>query len=277
MQPLERPTPLAGKLDYIGLRLLIFALCFTWFYLLWSRLLPALASGGALALLWCLLIHLGQKRTLAAREISLRRKVGGQLAVDSLVLQNAQSAAANVTTWLSNHLPLEMFEQVADGVLARSDEKRVYVTCLRKHPSSHAERDDVLHAVRAARTYSAEVCVVCATCAFDSDAVLLAEDLQPRTRLLGREGLMRMAGVVTPVTNEQLQELGKLQRTHRFDSAQWKARLIQPGKAKRYGAYGLGMLVMLVLTRQWAYLIPSIACLLLFFFSRRRKEKPFEL
>ncbi|GHU66343.1 hypothetical protein FACS1894184_04090 [Clostridia bacterium] len=277
MQPLDRPTPLSGRIDRIGLRALIIALSVGWFYLLWARPWPAVAAGAALAALWMMAIRLGEKRTLAARETSLRRRIGGQLAVDSLMLQTEVSAAANAASWLSELVPMSDFEQTGDGVIALSEGRRVYVQCIRKHSSSRAGRDDVLAAVRTAREHSIDVCVVCATCPFASEAVLLAEEMVPRTRLLGREGLIRIAGVAAPATNEQLQELGRRQRDRRFDPELWKARLLQPGKGKRYGVYGLGMLVMLIVTRHWAYIVPSAVCLLLFYLSRRQKVSAFEL
>jgi hypothetical protein len=256
---------------------MLLALSVGWFYLLWGKPWPALSAGAALGALWMLAIHLGEKRTLAARETSLRRRIGGQLAVDSLTLQSATSAAANAATWLSGLLPLSDFEQADGGVIARSDDRRVYIQCIRKHASSRAGRDDVLGTVRAAREHGVDVCVVCATCPFASEAVLLAEEVQPRTRLLGREGLIRIAGAAAPATDEQLQELGRRQRKRRFDPSLWKARLLQPGKGKRYGLYGLGMLAMLIMTRHWAYILPSAVCLLLFYLSRRGDGKTFEL
>ncbi|GHU73653.1 hypothetical protein AGMMS49992_12960 [Clostridia bacterium] len=277
MQPLDHPTPVSGRIDRVGLRLLILALCVGWFYLLWAQPWPALAAGIALAILWMFVIKLGEQRSLAARETSLRRRIGGQIAVDSLILQSAASASANAATWLSELIPLIGFEQADDGVTAQSDGKRVYIVCLRKHGSSKAGRDDVLASVRSAREHGADVCVVCATCPFASEAVLLAEELQPRTRLLGREGLIRIAGVAAPATNEQLRDLGRRARDRRFDPALWKARLLQNGKSKRYGLYGLGMLAMLIVTRHWAYIVPSVLCLLLFYLSRRQKVKAFEL
>ncbi|HML46430.1 MAG TPA: hypothetical protein PKE04_06745 [Clostridia bacterium] len=277
MQPLERPTRLSGRLDRIGLRLLILILCVAWFYLLWGRLLQATLAGLALACLWYLTIRLGERRSLATREQSLRRKIGGQLAVDSLILQSAQSAASNAATWLSSCLPMQDFQQVDQGVLTNSEGKSVFIACLQKHPGARASPDDVLHAVRDARGHSADICIVCATCPFSTEAVLLAEDQQPKTRLLGRDKLIQIAGAVTPATNEQLHELGKKQNKARFNAALWKARLIQPGKAKRYGAYGLGMMAMLAVTRQWVYTIPAVACLLLFYLSRRERSRPIEL
>lgn len=277
MQPLERPTRLAGRLDRIGLRLFILILCVAWFYLLWGRLIPAVLAGLALACLWYLAIRLGERRSLVTREQSLRRKIGGQLAVDSLILQSPQSAASNVATWLSSCLPLHAFQQTEQGVLTSSEDKSVFIACLQKHSGARANPDDVLRAVRDARGLGADVCIVCATCPFSSDAVLLAEDLQPKTRLLGRDGLIGIAGTVAPATNEQLHELGKKQNKARFNAALWKARLIQPGKAKRYGAYGLGMLVMLAVTQQWVYTLPAAACLLLFYLSRRQPSRPIEL
>jgi len=277
MQPLERPTRMSGHIDRVGLRVIILALCFAWFYLLWGKPLQAAFAGVALALLWYQAIRYGEQRTLAARETSLRRKIGGQLAVDSLVFQTAYSAASNAANWIAGTLELEDFEQAGDGVLARSGEKRVYIECLQKHPSSKASRDDVLGAAREASALAADVCVLCSTCPFAPEAVTLAEDLNLRTRLVGRDGLITLAGTSAPATNEQLQELGRRERGNRFNINIWKDRVLQPNKARRYGLYGLGMLALLVVTRQWVYAIPAVVCLLLFYASRRRRSGAFEL
>jgi len=277
MQPLQRPTKVSQILDRIGLRVLILALCFIWFYMLWGRPLQAIFAGLALTLLWNQVIVYGEKRTLAAREQALRRKIGGQLAVDSLMFQSALSAASNAATWISHAVPLDSFEQMKDGVLANSEGKRVYIECMRKHPGSKASRDDVLSAVRNGKAHNAEVVVLCATCSFAPDAIGYSDELTPRTRLLGRDGLIRLAGVSAPATNEQLQELGVQTRGKRFDIAAWKARILQPGKARRYLAYGLGMFLMLILTRQWIFAIPAAVCLALFIFSRRHKIGPLVL
>ena len=277
MQPLQRPTKVSQTTDRIGLRVLILALCFLWFFALWGKLVQAVAAGFALTLLWNQVIVYGEKRTLAAREQSLRRKIGGQLAVDSLTFQSAQEAAANAAAWIANAVPLDDIELVKDGVLADSEGKRVYIECLRKHPASKASRDDVLSAARNGKSHDAEVVVLCSTCSFAPDAVAYSEELSPRSRLLGRDGLIRLAGVAAPATNEQLQELGARTRGKRFDIEAWKSRILQPGKARRYGAYGLGMFALLLTTRQWVYAIPAVACLALFVFSRRHRTGPLVL
>jgi len=245
--------------------------------MLWGKPIQAAAAGVALGLLWNQVIVYGEKRTLSTREQSLRRKIGGQLAVDSLSFQSAVSAASNAATWISHAVPLNDFEQTKDGVLADSEGKRVYIECLRKHPSSKASRDDVLSAVRNGKAHAADVVVLCSTCSFAPDAIAYSDELTPRTHLLGRNGLIRLAGVSAPATNEQLHELGARTRVKRFDVAAWKSRILQPGKAKRYCAYGLGMLLLLIITRQWVFLIPSIACIALFIFSRRHKTGPLVL
>ena len=118
MQPLQSPTRLAGRLDRFGLLLLAFILCCGWFYYLWGSIVPALPAGIALTVLLAATARLGEQRTLARREAQLRRRIGGEMAVDSLLLQPESSAVANVAAWLSGELALQEFQPRAHGMRA---------------------------------------------------------------------------------------------------------------------------------------------------------------
>ena len=272
MQPLQSPTRLAGRLDRFGLLLLAFILCCGWFYYLWGSIVPALPAGIALTVLLAATARLGEQRTLARREAQLRRRICGEMAVDSLLLQPESSAVANVAAWLSGELALQEFQPRAHGMRARLGEQSVWIACLQRHAGSRATCDDVLACVRAARREKADVCIVCATCAFCADAVALSSELSPKTRLLGRSGLMDMAGAAAPATDEQLRALGR-RRRKQFRRELWQARVFEPRKARRYGAYGLGLLAMYLLLRQMVYLIPALVCLALFVVCRCRRQR----
>ncbi len=274
--PLQSPTQLAGRIDRLGLYLFTFLCCFGWFYYLMGHALPALAAGIALSVLILRTIQLGEKRTLARREATLRRRIGGEMAVDSLLLQPTASAASNVAAWLSQAIELTDFQPKAHGLLAQHETGLVWIACLQKHASSSAGCDDVLAAVRNARREGADVCIVCATSGFSQDAALMAEDLMPRTRLLGRDGLIGMAGVSAPATDEQLRTLGT-RRRQKFRRELITARILNPAKKRRYLLYGLGLSLLYLLTGQVLYAIPGIVCLLLFALCRRKKTAKFTI
>ena len=275
--PLTSATRLAGRLDRFGLYLLVFTLCFGWFYALWGHVLPALYAGLALAMLILHTVRLGEKRTLAHRESTLRHRIGGEMAVDSLLLQPSASAASNTAAWLSQAITLTDFEAKAHGILANhASAGRVFITCLQKHASAPAACDDVLSCVRHARRETADLCVVCCTGHFTREAIALAESLIPRTRLLGRDGLISMAGVIAPATDEQLCALGK-RRRQKFRRELLTARILEPKKKRKYLFYGLGLSLMYLLLRQAIYAIPALVCLLLFGLCRRKKSAKFTL
>ncbi len=274
--PLQSPTRLAGRIDRLGLYSLVLLICCGWFYLLWGKILPALSAGVALSVLVFCTVRLGEKRTLARRETALRRRIGGEMAVDSLLLQSSASAVSNAVAWLTQTISLTNFQKKAHGILAEHEQEHVWVSCLQRHASEAAGCDDVLEAVRQARRENADVCVVCATSDFTQQAVMLAEDLTPRTKLLGRSGLIGMAGVAAPATDEQLRSLGK-RRRQKFRKELWQARILDPAKKRRYALYGIGLSLLYLLTRQILYAVPALVCLLLFAFCRGKKKAKFSL
>ncbi|MDR0896704.1 MAG: hypothetical protein LBN04_02485 [Oscillospiraceae bacterium] len=274
--PLQSPTRLAGRIDRLGLYVLLLLGCFAWFYWLWGSVLPACASAVALSLLISRAIQLGERRTLKHREAALRRRIGGEMAVDSLLLQPAASAVSNAVSWMTQVVNLTDFQPKAHGLLAAHDAQRVWVSCLQKHAGSASGCDDVLACVRHARRESADICIVCSTSNFTPEAMQLAEDVTPRTRLMGRSGLIKMAGIAAPATDEQLRALGK-RRRQQFRRELWQARILDPAKKRRYMIYGLGLCALYLLSRQLIYLIPALVCLLLFGLCKRKRAAAFTL
>jgi len=275
--PLGSPTRLAGRLDRLGLCLLILGLSFAWFYFLWGRAMPALAAGLALSALIARTVHLGEKRTLAGREAALRRRIGGEMAVDSLLLQPPASAASNAAAWLSQVVALADFRPKAHGILARHDTAGlIWIACLQKHGAHPAGCDDLLACVRHARREKADLCVVCSTAPFGQEAINLSEEITPRTRLMGRDELIKLAGIAAPATNEQLRALGR-RRRQKFRRELWQARILDFRKKRKYLTYGLGLTALYLFTRQVIYVIPALALLLLFALCHTKKSARFTL
>lgn len=274
--PLQSPTRLAGRIDRLGLCLFLLIICFAWFEYLWHHVLAASLSSVAMTILILSTISLGEKRTLNKREVTLRQRIGGEMAVDSLLLQTPTSAASNTAAWLMQALTLTDFEQREDGILARYEQESVWIACIQRHASGPADCDDVLSCIRNARRENADICVVCATSNFSSSAMLLVEDITPRTRLLGRSGLIQMAGIAAPATDEQLRALGK-RRRQKFRRELLQARILDPAKKQRYLLYGIGLSLLYVFMRQLVYMIPAIVCLCLFALCRRKPKHKFSI
>lgn len=274
--PLQSPTRLAGRIDRLGLCLLLLLLCFAWFYFLWGNVLAGAVSSAAMTVLIQCTIRLGEKRTLSRREDTLRRRIGGEMAVDSLLLQTPVNAASNAAAWLMQTLTLTDFDQREDGILARYDAQSVWIACIQHHPSSPTDCDAVLACIRNARRESADICIICATSDFTQAAVVLSEDVSPRTRLLGRSGLIHMAGIAAPATDEQLRALGK-RRRQKFRRELFQARILDPAKKRRYLLYGIGLSLLYVFMRQLVYIIPAMVCLCLFALCRKKPKRKFSI
>ena len=274
--PLQSPTRLAGRIDRLGLCLLLLLVSFAWFYFSFAAVIPAALSAAAMTVLILQTIRLGEKRTLFKRERELRERIGGEMAVDSLLLQTPVSAASNVAAWLTQTLSLSNFVPKEDGVLAQYEKESVFIACVQRHASAATGCDATLAAIRSARRENADICIACSTSDFSQEAVLLVEDLSPKTRLLGRSGLIHMAGMTAPATDEQLRALGK-RRRQKFKRSLFQARILDPAKKRRYLFYGAGLSLMYLLTRQLIHLIPALVCLILVALCQRKPKRRFSI
>ncbi len=274
MTPFEQKSRLGGRLDGIALRLLVLALCFLWFYRLWGMTVPALLAGLALcALLWRTLT-LWQRRALTRREAALRAHIGGTLALESLLLCTPQEAALRAADWLASEHALEVLRPAGEGVLLRYGEETLLLLCLQHHPQHATSASDVLAASRACLAApEAARCVLCSPGTFSPEARQVAESLEPPVRLIDGEHLCALAGRIAPAGDEQLVAMGKKQRKP-FAWASLRPLVFSAQKARRYAAYGAGLLVFYILTDRLYYLLPAGLCLLLSMLSHRQKYKP---
>lgn len=239
-------------------------------------MLAASISSVSMTILILCTIRLGEKRTLNRREVTLRQRIGGEMAVDSLLLQAPTSAASNAAAWLMQALTLTDFEQHEDGILARYEQESVWIACVQRHASTPADCNDVLACIRNARRENADICIICATSDFTQSALLMVEEVTPRTRLLGRSGLIHMAGIAAPATDEQLRALGK-RRRQKFRRELFQARILDPAKKRRYLLYGIGLSLLYIFMRQLVYIIPAIVCLCLFALCKRKPKQKFTI
>ena len=274
--PLQSPTRLAGRIDRLGLCLLLLLISFAWFFFSFRAVVPAALSAVAMTVIFLQTIRLGEKRTLSRREKALRERIGGEMAVDSLLLQTPVSAASNAAAWLTQALSLSNFTPKEDGVLALYEKESVFIACIQQHASTATSYDATLACIRRARRENADICIVCSTSDFSQEAVLLVEDLSPKTRLLGRPGLIHMAGKTAPATDEQLRALGK-RRRQKFKRSLFQARILDPAKKRRYLFYGAGLSLMYLLTHQLIHLIPALVCLILVALCQRKPNHKFSI
>lgn len=270
VSPFEQKSALAGLLDRIGLRALLFFLSILWFYRLWGDVAAALTAGSALGLLLCLTLSLWQKKTLRAREDALRVRLGGMLALEEITLASGREACLRAAQCLQSVYPLELQKETPDGVLALLQGETLLISCKQAHLSARVSCSDVLEAQRKRIALGAGRCVLCATCPFDAQALRLCQTLDPPVRPVDGDTLAALAGHLSPATDEQLVELGRRQRRP-FAWAQLRSIVFAPEKIRRYLLYGFFLYIFYIFTGHLYALVPSLLCVCLAVVSRFRQ------
>ncbi len=273
----EQKSRLGASLDRLGVRLLVLLVCFLWFYRLWGQLVPAIMAGVALGILVIYTLSLGGKQALMRRESALRRRIGGSIALEALLLCPPTDAARQAATWLGSVYALEGLRACSAGMLADYQGQTLLLICLQTHPRHASSANDVLTAQRTLLAQSeAQRCVLCAIGSFDAEAIALAESLEPPVRLVDGDALSAIAGKLSPATDQQLVALGKKQRKP-FSWASLRLHVFAPRKTRRYALYAAGLMVCYILTDALYYLLPAGLCLLLAMLSQRRGDRPARL
>ena len=260
MRAQQQKTPLAACMDrWLG-RLAILGAGVGWFVWLWGVSLPALAAGLAYGALLLTCWEQFLRRTVHKREERIRRRVGGELALDALLTQDARKAAFQAALWLD--APLELMRTTDAGVLCRLEGKTVLVQLIALHPSLTADVQRLIDARREALRHKADASIVCLTCPLSREAEAYAESGAPRLLTVPRDKLLRLAGARSPATDEQLRDLGK-QKHRKVGVQRWLRHILAKKRAKRYAAYGAGLALLYFLTGLPYYPLPAVLCLLL--------------
>ena len=100
-----RFRPLRAAIDRLGLRLLVLTLSIAWFGHLWGIGMPALLAGAALSIMLCIALSGGYRRHAQKREEALRRRIGGELALESLMLASPREAHFRCALMLAENTP----------------------------------------------------------------------------------------------------------------------------------------------------------------------------
>jgi len=272
MQQYLEKTRLGGTLDAIGLRLLILASCVLWFVFLWGLTLAALFAGIAFYLLVNLAIRLGKRKTVARREEALRQRIGGELALEALPLTPPRQAHFQAALWLTLAYPLRLERITEDGVLCRLENDMVLVRCINQHPSIQITAQDIIEAQRAAMNHNAGRCVLCTASSLNNAARSQLGLAEPPVRIIGKERLTRLAGAAAPVTDNQLIVLGERKRRH-VGIGVWLDHILSPHRSRRYLWYGIGLLLLYLITRLPYYPVPAVLCMCLALLSKLRHTK----
>ena len=259
MQKYRTKTPLASLSDHLLRALVPWVLGVGWFVYLWGVSLPSMAAGSALGvMLWLCLRLLGKKR-VARREQQMRRMIGGELALERLLLQPPRHAAFQAALWLTPEAPVVMERSLETGVTGTLDGKPVLVRLICQHESQPISVQQVIEALRDAGREGAQECLLCATAPLTREAAAYCEGSELPLRLFDRSAMIRLAGLASPATDQDLAQLGRRRRSRRA-AREWLEQVVSPEKAKRYFWYGMGLSALALLTGLSYYPIPATLC-----------------
>lgn len=259
MESYRPKTALASAADHLLRVLLAWAAGVGWFVALWGLCLPALTAGTALGGLFWLCARLLGKKQVQKKEAVLRQTLGGELALEKLLLVSPDEAAFQCVQWLQARTRL----QIESGGLGMWDGETVLFRLFAQHPGTEISSQQVSETIRKARQAQVQRILLCTTAPLSSAACRLAETAEPSLRLVGREELIQLAGACCPATDEDLCRL-KQCKPKRRSAREWLKIILHPSRAKRYFWYGVGLAALTLATGQRFYPIPAAVCLLLF-------------
>ena len=259
MESYRPKTALASAADHLLRVLLAWAAGVGWFVALWGLCLPALTAGTALGGLFWLCARLLGKKQVQKKEVALRQTLGGELALEKLLLASPDEATFQCVQWLQARTRLQI---ESDG-LGIWDGETVLFRLFAQHPGTEISSQQVSEVIREALQVKTQRLLLCTTAPLSQAAMRVAETEETKLRLVGREELIQLAGACSPATDEDLYRL-KQRKPKRRSAREWMNVVLHPSRAKRYFWYGAGLAALTLVTGQRFYPIPAAICLLLF-------------
>lgn len=260
MQQYLRRGAMSGVLNMLGLRLALAAAALGWFIWLWGLTPAALLAGTALGVLLQLALTRWSGRAAERKEESLRRALGGEMALENLTLCEAKQAHLQAALLLCGRYPLSLHEATEDGVLCFLGEELLLVRCLARPSACEAGCEDAAALQRACRAHKADRGVLCLTCKCGGKLRAYAEEGPVPVRIISRETMLALAGAAAPATDEQLVAL-KARKKRRLAQNGFRRTLLHPSKARRYMGYGLGLMLLSIVTGLRYYPVPGALCM----------------
>lgn len=266
----------SGMMNALGLRLVIALAGLGWFIGLWGLSMPSILAGLALGLLGQLAMSRVRARYAAQREDMLRARLGGEMVLEEWLLCPAHRAHFQAAALLGQKYPLVLSRVTEDGVLCFYGKEVLLVACLTRPADAQVSSGDVAALQRACRFQKADRGVLCLTCRSSPKVESQAATGPVRVRIISRETMLHLAGQAAPATDEQLMALkARRKRLAAVDSV--TKRILHPSKARRYMGYGIGLMLIYVVTGLRYYPIPAAVCMGLGAACRCRKREAEEL
>ena len=270
MQEYLRRGRFAAAMDDLGFHFLSLAFSLGWFVFLWGLRLPALTAGLSLHGLILLFRRKTRDDRLRRKEIRLRQQLGGEMALERLLMLSPARAHFETAMLLSLQKPMELLRTGKSGVLCRIGEEKALVSFLQLPAASAVTADHVLALQRSAQACGAARAVLCAPCPVSASALEQAEGPLP-VAFLQRGALVRLFGRFDPATDSQLVALGKRKRKNLWPRLMHT--VFAPEKARKYAWYGALLLGMYLLTQLPVYAPPGLVCVLMAAACRCRRPR----
>ncbi|NLV57572.1 MAG: hypothetical protein GXY67_02285 [Clostridiales bacterium] len=274
MEQYRQKTPLATAMDRLLLRLAVVGLGVGWFLFLWGVTLPAFTAGFAFGCLLWLSLRRFEAMSIQKKEKQLRRVIGGELALDRLLLMPSRHAAFQAAMWLLPKVPLEMQKTTESGVLCKYKGETALVQLIAQHKSIPVTVQQIIDVHKECKAHKVSRCVICLTAPLSREGMAYIEKAKPEMKVVPREELIRLAGHAFPATDEELSGMAKSGQRH-TGWRRWVELVLSPDRAKGYFVYGLGLAMLSLITGLWYYSLPAVICLALCVLSRwyRPKDK----
>jgi len=260
MQDYLHRSRFASAMDELGFHFLALSFSVGWFLALWGLRLPAVTAGLALYAMILLVRRKTRDDRLRRKEARLRERIGGEMALERLLMLSPARAHFETAVLLSLQKPMELLRSGSKGVLYRLGEEKALLFFAQVSPAASVTADHVLSLQRDALALGAQRAVLCAPCPVSAPAREQAEGAVP-VSFLGRDALIRLFGQANPATDSQLVDLGRRRRKKA------SPRLIQVvfhrRRAKKYAWYGSLLLGMYLITHLMIYALPGLLCVLL--------------
>lgn len=261
-----RKARLSTVADDLGLRMVIMLAGLGWFTYLWGLGMPALLAGTALGILGQLGLTHYRRMTVGRRETALRRRLGGEMLLEEILLAPARQAHFQTALLLGEIYPLTMERVTEEGVLCQSGEERLLVSCMALPEGTEVSQGQIIALQRACKAHGVRRGVACVTGRCSARVEAWAAEGSIPVRVIRRERLLDAAGRLSPATDAQLVELGK--RRKRLAPSGLRRMILRRDKAKTYWLYGTGLMLLYVVTGLAYYPVPAGLCLMLAVLSK---------
>ena len=257
MQDYLQRSRLGQAMDSLGFHAITLILSNFWFILLWGLRVPALIAGTALYGMIVILRKKARDDHVAREEKQLRAAIGGELALERLLLTDPTKAQFEIAMLLSLLEPLTLIQAGDNGVLCARKGKKWIVSLLQSPQESGVRPEDVLALQREIRLLNADRGLLCVCGKITAEARRQA-GREPSVSFLSREKLIAMLGNANPATDAQLVALGR--RRKKAAPAHWLRLILAPSRGKRYACYGALLLGMYQLNHLMYYGLPGLIC-----------------